>query len=418
MKRAGSKHGGFFLGIAAAGVALALALAAAAVTAQQEAGFVNAEDNRAALSRATTEAKGAAARGRKLEKQAEQATQAAEKTAAGAAALAARIQQAEAGIDAAEARISLIDRQRAALDRRLSQRREPLVRLTAALQKLARRPLALSVLRPGSLRDTVYMRAMLEATIPEVRQRTAALRGEIERGRRLEAGARQALASLQGSEDDLHQRRSRLTAIESRQRLALRRASGAAARETDRALALAEEARDLDGLVERLDEAGSLRAELAALPGPILRPASPHRSRVTPENTATPTVRAGTGMTGPAGFQLPVTGRTLSGFGEQGEGGVRNNGLTIAPREAAQVVAPAAGRVAFAGPYRGYGTIVIVEHKRGWTSLVTGLARTDVSVGEDVVAGAPLGVAEVERPSVMLELRRNGTPVNPLNYVR
>jgi septal ring factor EnvC (AmiA/AmiB activator) len=73
--------------------------------------------------------------------------------------------------------------------------------------------------------------------------------------------------------------------------------------------------------------------------------------------------------------------------------------------------------VAFAGPYRGYGRIVIIEHPGGWTSLVTGLARTDVEVGEPLVAGAPLGVAAASGPEVMLELRRDGQPVNPLRYV-
>jgi hypothetical protein len=78
---------------------------------------------------------------------------------------------------------------------------------------------------------------------------------------------------------------------------------------------------------------------------------------------------------------------------------------------------PAAGRVAFAGPYRGYGRIVIIEHPGGWTSLVTGLARVDARVGEMLVGGAPLGIAGQRRPTVALELRRAGEPVNPLRYL-
>ena len=70
-----------------------------------------------------------------------------------------------------------------------------------------------------------------------------------------------------------------------------------------------------------------------------------------------------------------------------------SQGVTLAPRANAQVVAPAAGRVAFSVPYRGYGQIVIIEHAGGWSSLVTGLARSDVSVGEQLVDGAPIGVA-------------------------
>jgi septal ring factor EnvC (AmiA/AmiB activator) len=74
--------------------------------------------------------------------------------------------------------------------------------------------------------------------------------------------------------------------------------------------------------------------------------------------------------------------------------------------------------VAFAGPYRGYGNIVIIEHPDGFTSLVTGLARVDAAVGDEVVAGAPLGVAGSGRPIIGYELRRAGEPVNPLEFVR
>ena len=363
---------------------------------------------------AQREAAAAGDRSKKLEAEARVAIEAAEKTPREAAALAARIQQAEAGIAAAEARMALIARERSDLDRQLAERREPLVRLTGALQKLARRPLALSALRPGSLRETVYLRAMLESTIPEVRKRTAALRAEIDRGRALEREAQQALAVLRKSEGELAERRERLATIETQQRLESHRAGGDADREVERALALAEEARDLDALVERLDAAGNVRKELAALPGPVMRPDDPGNpsAAVSPSATA-----SATGATR-AAFQLPVTGRTVTGFGEQGEGGVRSTGLTLAPREGAQVIAPAGGRVAFAGPYRGYDRIVIIEHDGGLTSLVTGLARTDVSVGEQLVAGAPLGVAGVDRPQVTLEIRRGGKPVNPLGLIR
>ena len=392
----------------------ALAGVAGAALAQRDNVFDGPAETRAELARAQAEAAAAERRSVKLERDARAATEAAEKTAREAAALAARIQQAEAGIDAAEARLSLIDGQRRALQTRLAERRQPLLRLTAALQKLARRPVALSALRPGSLRETVYLSALLETTLPEVRRRTAALRAEIERGRRLEQEARQALASLQSSETELADRRQRLAAVETRQRLASRRANSASARESDRALALAEEARDLDSLVDQLDEAAGLRAELAALPGPVLRPAQPGRAVVA---DASPAPQA-TAFTAPADFQLPVSGRTVSGFGAAQQSGLLSQGIALAPREGAQVVAPASGRVAFAGSYRGYGRIVIVEHGSGLTSLLTGLARTDVAVGDTLVAGSPVGVAGGRSPVIGFELRRGGTPVNPLDLLR
>ena len=405
-----------FLAVCAAGALGIAALLTAPGTAQQDSAFDTPEATRAAMQRAEAEAARAQQRGAKLEAEAAKATAEAEKTAQQAAALAARIQEAEAGIAAAEARLSLIQNERRKLDRQLAERREPLVRLTAALQNFARRPLALSALRPGSLRETVYLSALLDSTVPQVRQRTAALRSSIARGEALAREADQAIASLREQEDTLGVRQRELAAIESRQRIVSRQASGAAARETERALALSEEARDLSGLVRQLSAAAELREELAALPGPVLRPSSGGAASagVTSAPTATPSARS---RLAPVDLQLPVAGRTVTGFGSVTPSGVRSQGVTIVPRGGAQVIAPAAGRVAFAGPYRGFGRIVILEHGGGWTSLVTGLARSDVDVGEELVAGAPLGIAGVEDPEVTLELRRGQTAVNPLDFI-
>lgn len=386
-----------------------------AASAQLGRAFTDADETRAALTLAREQAREAGLRAGRLEADARQTREAAEKTAQETAALAARIQQSEAGIAAARARIDLTGRERAALERRLAERREPLARLTAGLQKLARRPVALAVLQPGSLRETVYLRAMLETTLPEVRKRTAALRGEIARSRQIEAEARAALAAMRSGERELEDRRTRLAALETRQRLASRSAGGAAAREAERALALAEEARDLDGLVDRLDAAGSLRETLAALPGPVMRPPRPAQSTV----LASEAVEAEpTHLPGRDDFQLPVVGRTIAGFGQVSGGGSRSDGVSLAPLGGAQVVSPGAGRIAFAGPFRGFDRIVIVEHPGGFTSLVTGLGRVDVQVGDQVVGGAPLGVAGVGRPVVGFELRRGGVPVNPADFIR
>ena len=202
-----------------------------------------------------------------------------------------------------------------------------------------------------------------------------------------------------------------MATLEANQRLAFRAARGNALREEERALALAEQARDLDGLVGQLERQASLRRELAALPGPILRPADLASPVAAEAPLAAPTQSAAPRL------QLPVAGRTLAGFGSLRESGQRNTGVTLLPVAGAQVVAPARGRVAFAGAYRGFGTIVIIEHEGGWTSLVTGLARADVAVGQGVIGGSPIGVAGQRGEPVTIELRRDGTPVNPLGFV-
>ncbi len=392
-----------FLIVSAAALAAAGASLAQAPAPQP---FARPDDASAALVAARAEQLFAAARGAELERKAALATEAVDKTQRQAAALAARIQQAEAGISASTARIVLIERRRAALRARLAERQEPVVRLTGALQLLGRRPLVLGMLRPGSLEDMVHLRAVLETMLPEVRRRTAGLRSELDRTRQLKLAANAERARLKAGEATLESRRNALAAIESRQRLARRAVRGAANREADRVLALSEQARDLGSLVSELESAGELRRRLAALPGPVPRPARPGDARVLDDG--------GTPATGtPAlAYILPVSGSVVTGFGGT------SRGITLAPRGGAQVVAPAAGRVAFAGRYEGYGRIVILEHDGGWTTLVTNLAQVSPAVGDMLVQGAPLGVAGPGRPRVTIELRKNGDPVDILAMIR
>lgn len=397
-----------------AALLVAGALYAASAAAQQDAGFDSADDARRALAQAQRDGAAARTRAEGLERAAAGAQAEADRTASEAAAAAARIQEAEAQISAREADIRLIDGQREALRAVLAQRQLPVARLTAALERLSRRPLVLSLLRPGSLQDTVHMRAMLETMLPQVRTRTATLRVEIDRGKALHDKAQAAVSALRTEQGELTRRRDVLAALETRQRIALRATSGDADREAERALALAETARDLDGLTLELGKAGALRDELARLPGPILRPANPQAVPVTPATAAS----ASTAPVGAPALQLPVQGRLIAGFGGAEADGTLSRGVSLGARAGAQAVAPGAGRVVFAGPYRGYGAIAIIDHGGGWTTLITGLAQLDVRVGQMLVAGAPLGLAGPGRPVVTLEVRRDGQPVNPLDLIR
>jgi septal ring factor EnvC (AmiA/AmiB activator) len=232
---------------------------------------------------------------------------------------------------------------------------------------------------------------------------------------------------LKASEQALTVRRQQLAAVESRQRIESRSAQGIASREADRALALAEETRDLAALMERLRADGALRSQLAALPGPVPRPDRPGLMLVVDDTPPAPAAGAS------LAWILPVSGRIVTGFGDAVEGGTSdgaNNGasnrgsdgtravgITLAPVAGAQIVAPAAGRVAFAGDYRGYGRIIIIDHDGGWTSLITNMGRLDVGVSARVLQGSPLGLAGPGRPIVTVELRKDGTPVNPLALI-
>ena len=387
----------------------AVAIAATPVTLPSGEG--DGASTREAIERARAQAREAAARGDRLEREAANSEQAAEKSAREAAALAARVQQAEAERVLAEAQLRTVARERSRLESDLATRQRPLVGLTAALQRLSRSPPAFSLLRPGTVEDTVRARALMASMLPVIERRTSALREEIVAIRAIESREHDAAERLRATQTRLATRRRDLLALETEQRLASRRFGNDAAREEERALALAEQARDLDALAEGFDRSAALRAKLARLPGPTIRPARPDAAGPLPA-TPSPEAAVAEKAAAPQPYILPANGRLARGFGGT------SRGLTLAVEPGAAVTAPGEGRIAFAGPYSGYGRIVIIEHEGGWTSLVTGLGRLDVAVGDNVVAGASLGVADPRLGQVMLELRRDGETVNPLAQLR
>lgn len=362
-------------------------------------------DQRSAMTRAEAASREAAARAERLDAASRTARDEASRARAASAAVAARIQSAEADIDAAEARIARIEQLRAAQRARLAEQQGPTVRLMAALQTMARRPPALMLMQPGSVRDVVHTRAVLAGVMPTVTARTAGLRAEVARGRQLRLAADAALGGQRAAQGRLVTERQRLAALEARKRSESTRLAGGAMAEQDRAIAMAEEARDIGDLIGRIDDGAAKMARLETLPGPVLRPARPGDPRALPVEVA-----ASNGAT-PA-YRLPVVGTVITGLGEVSDTGIKARGLTIATRGGAQVVAPASGRIAFAGPFRGYANIVVIDHGFGWTTLVTSLAALDVRIGDTVDQGSPIGRAGPARPTVTVELRRRGTPVD------
>ncbi len=360
----------------------------------------------------TAKAQSAAAlrRSAVLEAQASAARDEADRLKKRSAALAARIQSAEADIDAAEARVALVSRRLADQQTRLADQQQPLLALTASLQQLSRRPPVSVLAQPGSLRDMVHARAVLDAVMPVIQERTAGVRQELARLRTTQQQQRVALQALSASKAQLAERRDALTRLENEGRLRSRDLMSSAQLEADRALGLGEKARDIVDLMDALEADAAVRGELADLSGPLPRPADP--ARAAPQAAPVAPAASRDADLGAGAYRLPVVGRIVAGLGEVNDSGVRSRGITVATQPGGQVVAPAAGRVSFAGDYRGYGKIVIIDHGGGWTSLITGMIALSVSVGDTLDAGAPVGRAGSDDSRITVELRRAGRPVD------
>ncbi|WP_201781052.1 murein hydrolase activator EnvC family protein [Sphingomonas sp. Leaf343] len=365
-------------------------------------GVAAAGPNLADRQRSLTEARraGAVAQARadRLAAAASAERDAAAKAAADERALAARVGAAEADLATAGARAALVDRLLADQRARLATAQAPVARLLAALQSLAARPAIVAVAQPGSVDDLVHLRAVLGGALPVIRARTAGVRTELERTRGLRADAVLAARAIGDSRARLERERRELAALEASHRgraLALGRG---AITESDRALALGEEARDL---IDRMTEDGegqAVVAGLSRLPGPVARPMA-------------------VGVLGPPAprgvLRMPVAGRLVTGFGEISEAGVRSRGLSFVTAPGATVVAPAGGRVRYARRFGDYGMIVVIDHGDGWTSLLSGLSRVGVKAGAEVAQGQTIGRAVGgEQLPLTVEVRRRGRPID------
>jgi septal ring factor EnvC (AmiA/AmiB activator) len=360
----------------------------------------SAQDSRidaTALSQARAEAAQATQRYRQLDEQARRAVNQADRARAESEALAARIEAAEADLTAAERRIALIAALQAEQRARLAERQGPVIRLTAALQTMTRRPAALALVQPGSVRDAVHVRSLLAATMPEIRRRTASLRAEVSRSAELRRQSEAARSGLLASRAALGERRAALSAFETAQRARSQELAGLALSQSDRALVFGEEARGLAGRIGTRQAEAAIAASLARLPGPLPRPEGAAPAAPAPAD-AIP-------------YSLAVEGRLVTGVGEISDGGVHSRGLTIETAAGAPVIAPAGGRIIHAAPFRGYGYVVIIDHGRGWTSVITDIATLEVAQGAVVRRGAAIGRTGGGSPRVTIELRRDGRPV-------
>lgn len=344
-----------------------------------------------ALLEAKAKALKAERRSELLRQEASNATSTADRIVAQRAVLSAEIAAAEAQIEAANARIAIIIRRQQTQRSRLGQESEPVLRLNAALQQMTNRPTALMIAQPGQREDYIHLRAVMATVQPEIIRRTSALRQQIAVQNELRAQELVALKSLGDARTNLQSRRTALARLEGDVRGKAGDLSADAAIEFEQAIAQGERARDIVGRIDTQRLSSEKASELASLDGPLLR-----------ASTASPRAAVGTA------YMLPAKGNVVSGFHELNATGYRERGIRISVAAASPVVAPAAGKVTFAGRYRSYGQIIIIEHGNGWNTLITNLGAVQVSKSASVAKGAVVGTSGDDAAEIGVELRKNG----------
>ena len=258
---------------------------------------------------------------------------------------------------------------------------------------MARRPPLLVLAGGGGADELVEVRLLLDSTLPAIRSRTSRLSAQLAQGQRLQQSALAARAEVARSRDNLISRRQQYAALEQkalRQSLA---SSGQALSASDVAMAAGE---DIEKLRSEQASNQSIRSVAGRLAAEEAAPFSPF----VPEGPSQPA---------PFAYQMPAFAPVTQGLAAVDDSGVRSRGLTLATVRGNLVAAPADGIVKFAGPFRDYDGVLIIDHGAGWVSVIVNVASTlhpgdRVSLGQEV--GRALGQLQVE-------LSRNGRRISP-----
>ncbi|MDC0074543.1 peptidoglycan DD-metalloendopeptidase family protein [Alphaproteobacteria bacterium] len=118
---------------------------------------------------------------------------------------------------------------------------------------------------------------------------------------------------------------------------------------------------------------------------------------------------------------MPARGIVSVQFGQKNDVGLKSKGLVIQTRQSARVISPHNGKIVFAGPFRRYGKLLIISHGEGYHTLLTGFKSINVTVGQKLIAGEPIGIMGFnnngKKPELYIELRHNGEPIDPKFWI-
>lgn len=331
-------------------------------------------------------------------------------------AIAARINEHESQLLTLEDKLAALEHRKRDTTESLNARRRQLAAMLAALQRISLHPPVALIALPVEPVDTVRSALLLRRTVPLVEDLGRGLRDDIDSLAELARAVAAARSKIVEEDAALRVQQTALAELLAQKREKAKNTRLAYAEAQARAAKLGKQAHNLRDLVARLaTKRPKTRVvpRLAPPPPPTLRPKkAPVVAALPPQRYADVPLLASDG--------LPVRGRITSRFGHRRVNGRHTKGVSIKTRPGSTVVAPRDGLIVFAGPFRGLGQLLIIEYEAKYHLLLAGLGRIDKQVGENVLAGEPVGMMDAtpsERPALYMELRRSGQPINPLPWL-
>lgn len=338
--------------------------------------------------------------------------------------LAARLQNREALIDESERRLARLTGEEDAMRLALIVQRKALGELLAGLQLLQQNPPPPIVTRPDDTVSAIRGAMLFGSVVPALKRQASRLARDLTR-------LDEVRARISHEQNELKHNFASLQDAKTDMQAVLKRKQGLIA-QTDKELGsvhtrtkkLADKAKSLNQLV------AALKREKARAAARDAQRAELEKKRLQEEKQRLAAIRNKPAMafsSAKGRISYPATGTRIREFGEPDGFGGHTKGVSIATRKAAQVTAPADGKVEFAGHFRSYGELLILDVGEGYHVLMAGLGEISVQAGQFIRAGEPVGQMgaeparatligdrlETAKPILYIEFRRNGGSIDP-----
>jgi len=337
---------------------------------------------------------------------------------------AARVREVEASIEATRGRLKPLDAQEVALRKSLDERRSAIVEILAALQRAGHQPPPALLVQPEDALTAVRTAITLGAIVPDMHTQADALSGDLAdllTVRKAIVGENEHLAH---DLDLLGREQLRMNLLINERQSRQSQTEEALEAERARAAELARQADNLKDLIAKLESAldpatRNAHAQARSIEEDATRPAL--AALKDPGRLAPAVTFAATR----GHLRLPVNGVKIRDFGGSDGVGGTQKGQSIATHAGAQITSPCDGWVVYAGPFRSYGQLLILNAGGGYHVLLAGMERISVDLGQFVLTGEPVAVmgggAQVsaagairsKQPVLYVEFRKDGSPIDP-----
>lgn len=331
-------------------------------------------------------------------------------------------------IEDIESRLGYMREQENAIRVSLGGRRAVLAEVLGALQRMGLNPPPAILVRPEDALSSVRSAILLGAVVPQLRSETEILLADLNELSQVTASIAAERERLIATVGEQAVEKERLELLLTQKEQLQLRSHAEMESERKKAAGLAANAASLNDLIASLaTEIESVRKaveEARLADKERLRREAESASRPVPESNRLGRTVSFSSLIG--GLALPSAGQLASRFGDSDGDGGHMLGDTVRTQSAAIVTAPADGTILYAGPFRSYGQLLILDAGDGYHVVLAGMGRISAALGQFVLAGEPVGAMGDTRvaraadfdnanaqPELYVEFRKDGKPVDP-----